>query len=200
MSRLLLIGPLLLALLLSACPRSAPTADYKVPAQLDLREVLGAGDVFEVRVLEDDGLSGTYRVDADGTFSYPLLGVLTAGGKTATELSDLIRDGLAADYVRDPQVTVFVEEFSSRKVSVLGQVNKPGRYAFHEEMTLMQAIAEAGGTTESAVMSSVRVTRQGEKGEKISLDIPFKAITQGEHRDFPLMPGDIVFVAESAVR
>ncbi|MCP4870074.1 MAG: polysaccharide export protein [Proteobacteria bacterium] len=164
-----------------------------------LRESLGPGDVFEVRVFEEDSLTGNYRVEADGSFIYPLLGKISATNLTASELAEQIRAGLANGFLRTPQVTVFVHEYNSRKVSVLGQVKKPGRYSYQSGMTLIEAIAEAGGTTDSAVESSMRVTRNGDEGE-ISMEIPFKEITQGRVSDFPLQPGDIIFVAESAVK
>jgi len=164
-----------------------------------LREVLGPGDVFEVRVFEEESLTDSYRVEADGHFVYPLLGRIEVTGRTATELAEFIRGGLADGFMVAPQVTVFVEEFNSRKVSVLGEVRNPGRYTYRPGMTLVEAIAEAGGTTESSVVATMRVTRRRDEGE-ISMEIPFKEITQGQVKDFPLSPGDIVFVAESAVK
>jgi polysaccharide biosynthesis/export protein len=189
---------------LAGCPKHPDTvysaetwSSLSTPSSL--REALGPGDVFEVRVLEEPTLTGNYRVEADGSFVYPLLGQMNASGKTATELAEAIRLGLAAGFMRTPQVNVFVLEFNSRKVSVLGQVHRPGRYAYQAGMTLVEAIAEAGGTTESAVVAAMRVTRHDEQGE-VSIDVPFKEITQGGLTDFPLMPGDIIFVAESAVK
>jgi len=140
-----------------------------------------------------------FRVEDDGRVAYPLLGIIDSAGLTATELAEVIRSGLADGFLQAPQVTVFVTEFNSRKVSVLGQVARPGRYRYRTGMTLVEAIAEAGGTTESAVLQSVRVTRRSKDGDT-SLDVAFKEITRGTVSDFPLLPGDIVFVAQSAVK
>lgn len=188
---------------LLGCPKH-PTGGYSdgnwpEPDPETLRDLMGPGDVFEVRVFEEESLTGSYRIEADGSFIYPFLGRLVVTGLTGSELAELIRQGLADGYMRSPQVTVFVEEYNSRKVSVIGEVRNPGRYAYRAGMTLVEAIAEAGGTTESAVVSTMRVTRRGDD-EELSMEIPFKEITQGRVRDFPLAPGDIIFVAESAVK
>ncbi len=164
-----------------------------------LRETLGPGDVFEVRVFEEESLTGTSRIEADGNFTYPLLGTVKAAGLTASELGKLLEERLADGYLRDPQVTVFVQEHNSRQVSVIGQVQKPGRYAYRIGMTLIEAIAEAGGTTNTAVLSTMRVTRLID-GKEVSADVPFKEITQGRMADFALQAGDMVFVAESAIK
>ena len=186
---------------LTACPKQADVVHrgWDQPDPSMLREVLGPGDVFEVRVFEEASLTGDHRVEADGSFIYPLLGRLEVTGLTASELAGVIEVGLADGFLRAPQVSVFVTEFNSRKVSVLGEVRNPGRYTYRARMTLIEAIAEAGGTTESAVVSTMRVTRRGDDGE-ISYEVPFKEITQGRVADFPLTPGDIIFVAESAVK
>jgi polysaccharide export outer membrane protein len=155
--------------------------------------------VFEVRVFAEDSLTGTFRIEADGTFTYPLLGELHAAGSTAGELAATIRTGLADGYLNHPQVTVFVKEYWSRMVSILGQVSHPGRYTYRAGMTLVEAIAEAGGTTDSAVLVTIRVTRTT-RGVEAGFDVRFKEITQGRSSDFPLMPGDLIFVAESAIR
>ena len=91
-----------------------------------------------------------------------------------------------------------VKEFNSRKVSVIGQVRKPGRYGYHEGMTLVEAIAMAGGTTDSAVLRSIQVTRN--QGDAAVYEVPFRDITQGREPAFPLIPGDIIFVEESPVK
>jgi polysaccharide export outer membrane protein len=195
--------PLLISLLwvlLSACAHVAPESMPQLPVDASmLRETLGPGDVFEVRVFDEESLTGISRIEADGNFSYPLLGSVQAAGLTATELASLLQGRLADGYLIDPQVTVFVKEHNSRQVSVIGQVQKPGRYPYRIGMTLVEAIAEAGGTTESASLSSMRVTRLVE-GKEVSADVPFKEITQGRMADFQLQAGDIVFVAESAIR
>lgn len=190
----------LFVVLLMGCPKQPTQGLTSLPVDpAAQRETLGPGDVIEVRVFEEEALTGTSRIEADGTFVYPLLGSVNAAGLTATALAEHLKERLADGYLRTPQVTVFVQEHNSRQVSVIGQVKRPGRYAYRSGMTLIEAIAEAGGTTDSAVLASMKVTRLVE-GRELSADVPFKEITQGRVTDFALQAGDIVFVAESAVK
>ena len=190
---LLLMGPL------SGCvtPSAVRTPTATVP---DVpRDIVGPTDVFEVRVHLEESLSGTFRVDGNGTISYPLLGELEVAGLTATGISELIRERLADGYLREPHVSVFVQETNSRKITVIGEVKKPGRYVYKDDMTVVDAIAESGGTTDRAALNFVVVTRRTD-GRETSFDVPFKDITLGRSDDFSLVPGDVVVVAESAVR
>lgn len=193
-------GPVVLVLLFAAgCPRQVdPTPAAATPAA-PFRELLGPSDVLEITVYREESLSGTYRLDAEGTVVYPLLGELVLTGKTATEVARVIRAGLADGYLVDPQVSVLVAEYNSSKVTVMGEVGKPGRYPYREGMTLVEVIAEAGGPTESALLQMVRVTRIVD-GEETAVEVPFKEITQARAPDFVVHPGDSVFVAESAVK
>jgi polysaccharide export outer membrane protein len=199
----LFIGALLLALSFSACYRgdSVTSGDLQVDVP---RSVLGPDDAIEIKVYLEKSLSDRYEVDSDGMITFPLIGAVSVAGLTPSEVADTIRTGLLDGFLRDPQVTVFVVEFNSRQVSIIGEVKKPGRYPYRDGMTLVQAIAEAGGTTDSALLSSMQVTRTVETSEtrrsKKNFDVPFKAITLGRSPDFPLLPGDVVVVQESAVR
>lgn len=165
---------------------------------MDLPSILGPEDVFTVSVYQEDDLSGDFRVDPDGTIRYPLLGAVSVSGKTANEVAALLQGGLAAGYLRNPQVSVVVKEFNSRQISVIGEVKEPGRYPFFNGMTIVDAVAEAGGTTERAALTSVHVTRT--QGGEEQFDVPFRDISLGRSPPFGLKPGDIVVVYESAVR
>ena len=187
-----------LALALAGCKQNT-VVSYDVPRPELAPDVLGPTDVFEVRVHLEDELSGDFRVDGDGTISYPLLGTLDVDGLSSSGVAAKIRDGLADGYLLDPQVTVLLKEQNSRKVSMLGEVTRPGRYTYRDGMTLVEAIADAGGTTESAVLAAVFVTRRvGDK--EFSVEIPYRDITEGRAPDFSLAPGDIVLVPTSPVR
>jgi len=182
-------------LLASACatvPSPEPTVVVASPT------VLGPEDVFDVQVYLEDSLSGEYRLDSNGDFTFPLLGSIPLAGKTPTEAAELLAAGLSDGFLRAPQVSVTVKEFNSRKISVIGQVYKPGRYGYHEGMTLVEAIALAGGTKDSAVLRAIQVTRNQDEIERY--EVPFKDITRGRAPAFMLVPGDIVFVDESAVK
>jgi polysaccharide export outer membrane protein len=191
---------LLLTLVVFSCAGRPSGVPIRVPPPPEAgRGVLGSDDVIEVRVYLEDSLSGTYRVDADGNILFPLLGTVAVSGRSTTDVAESIRAGLADGFLKEPHVTVVLNAANSRKISVLGEVKNPGRYPFHDGMTLVEAIAEAGGTTPSAVLSGVTVTRREAAGES-SFDVPFREITQGRRPDFRLLPGDVIFVLESAVK
>ena len=190
---------LLLAALLAVGCRQTSTVSYDVPRPELTADVIGPTDVFEVRVHGQDELSGDFRVDGDGSIDYPLLGKLSVSGLSSSGIAGKIKDGLADGYILKPQVSVLLKEQNSRKVSMLGEVTRPGRYMYRDGMTLVEAIAEAGGTTESAVRSVVRLTRVV-KGKEYSVELPYRDITEGRAPDFSLAPGDIILVPTSPVR
>lgn len=157
---------------------------------------LGAGDVFEVRVFEESNLSGVFRVGSDGHIDYPLCGRVPLAGLDASGAGEAIADCLREGYLRNPQVSVFVQEHQSRQVFVFGQVNKPGTFAFREGMTVVEAITRAEGFTKLASKNSVVITRLVD-GREQRLRIPVEDIGVGRAPNFSLQPGDIVFVPES---
>tara|TARA_B100001093_G_C26710138_1_gene963060 strand:+ start:406 stop:921 length:516 start_codon:yes stop_codon:yes gene_type:complete len=157
---------------------------------------LGPGDVVEVRVYQEKELSGLFRVGVDGLFSYPLVGELSAIGLTASQLALAITKNLKAGYLREPQVSVFVKEFNSKKVFVLGEVRKPGTFRYEDKMTIVQAVTLAGGLKALAAKDRLILTRLVEGNEK-KFVVPFERISQGRVSNVFLQPGDIVFVPES---
>ncbi|MEE2787825.1 MAG: polysaccharide biosynthesis/export family protein [Myxococcota bacterium] len=157
---------------------------------------LGAGDVVEVRVYEEKELTGLFRVGSDGRFTYPLVGLVDAGGLTPANLAKLLTTKLRSGYLRDPQVSVFVKEFNSKKVFVLGEVRKPGTFRYEDKMTIVQAITLAGGLKNLAAKDRLILTRVIEGSEQ-KFVVPFKEISQGRQSNVFLQPGDIVFVPES---
>jgi protein involved in polysaccharide export with SLBB domain len=197
MTRCLTTTALLLAsLLLCAC---ASTESVRpVPRAAPAPTVLGPEDVFRVQVYQQESLSGQYHLDSNGDFTYPLVGAVHLAGSTPTEAARILAERLSDGFLLDPQVSILVEEFNSRKVSVIGQVREPGRYGYREGLTLVEAIAMAGGTTDSAILRTIQVTRN--RNDAARYEVPFKDITQGKAPAFMLEPGDIIFVDESAVK
>src|SRR5687767_4816982 len=112
--------------------------------------VVGPTDVLVVTVYNQQQLSGKFVVEADGTFGYPLLGRIAAGGLSVRAVEDKIREGLAAGYLKEPQVTVSVDQFRSQQIFVMGEVRQPGSVPFTGSMTLIEAIVRAGSTTDRA--------------------------------------------------
>jgi polysaccharide export outer membrane protein len=186
-----LVGILLATL---ACGGS-PTTDY--PRQQTYVEdtTLGAGDIFEVRVYRQEDLSGTFSVSAEGGISFPLIGTVHVAGKTPEQVEDEIRSKLADGYLVNPQVSILVKEYISRNVSVFGQVQKPGRLPFTHNMTIVEAISQAGGFAAMAKKNAVTVTR-ADGGKKTNYAVPVESIGNGDAPNFFLRPGDIVFVPE----
>lgn len=156
---------------------------------------IGAGDLLRIAVWNDKELDRTVTVRPDGNISFPLLNDVAAAGLTPMQLQGAMTSGLRR-YVSDPQVSVVVQEIRSFQVSVLGQVQHPGRYELQSNSaTVLDVLAEAGGFTSFAARTEVRVLRQGPDGTR---RIPFhyrKAVSAAPGTaDFCVQPGDIIIV------
>jgi len=127
--------------------------------------VIGPQDVLGIQVFDQADLGGKYTVEADGTFSFPLVGRVSAGGLTLRKFETELRRQLADGYFKNPQVTVAVAEYRSQRLFVLGEVRTPGPVALTGDMTLIEALARAGSTLPSASgeIAVVRA-RQGTTG------------------------------------
>lgn len=157
---------------------------------------LGPGDTFDVSVYDEKELSGKYQVADDGVINFPLVGPLTVAGKPpgviAREIQDALRD---KQILKNPSVSLFVIEYASKRVNVVGAVQKPGSIAWMSGMSVVQAISVAGGLTPLAAANDTIVTRQkGEQPKRYKVHVGM--IAEGRERDFTLMNGDIVFVPE----
>lgn len=165
-----LIG-LLCTLLFAASAGTADDREYR----------LSSGDRLRVTVFGEPSLSGEFEVDGVGTFSLPLIGTVDAQNETARGLEQRIADMLSAGYLRQPRVSV--EVLTYRPFYIFGEVNSPGSYPYRAGMTLLNAVAVAGGYTYRANERRVEVKR-GEAD-------PFNANPQEI-----IMPGDIIRVNE----
>jgi polysaccharide export outer membrane protein len=126
------------------------SAQGRAPARHDINYVVGPADILRVTVFNEPQLSGHFRIENDGTFNYPFLGRVKVGGLTVADVASAVKLGLATGYLRDPQVTVEVVEFKSQSVFVMGEVRSPGKYVLSGNVTLLDALAQAGSTTGSA--------------------------------------------------
>lgn len=186
----------LLAVALSAC-RDNPPVTYPTSVKLDDSQLsLGPGDKVEVVVY-----AGTRSVkymnvlDDAGNIEMQYIGSIMASGKTPTVLQEEIQAKLADGYLKDPIVSLTVVEINSRKLLVLGQVQKTGTIKFMPGMTITEAIAQSGGFSPMARKNMVKVTRLIE-GRKHIFKIPVEMIAEGVRPNFPVLPGDEVFVPE----
>ena len=200
---LALVGALLLAALLydGSAGCTPPPTPYDPPAPKEREEEredaarLGPGDVFDLRVFGQEELSGTHRVSPRGTILVPLIGSVSVVGLMPPEVAGLVAERLRDGYLREPHVTVFVQEYNSKRFFVLGAVAKPGSFAYQENMTIVEAIAIAGGFKDLANPDGTVVTRVIDDVERRYV-VPVESISRGETPNFVLHPGDIVFVPE----
>jgi polysaccharide export outer membrane protein len=134
-------------LLMLAIAASAAAAQSRPGADGQSNYVVGPDDVLSVSVFNEAQLSGKYRVENDGHFSYPFLGRVKAGGTTLAEVAATLKARLAEGYLRNPQVTVEVEQFRSQSVFIMGEVRTPGKYVLSGTVSLIEALVQAGSTT-----------------------------------------------------
>jgi protein involved in polysaccharide export with SLBB domain len=185
---------LALLIVLSGC---ATTQTPAFPAQAATDAVsLGVGDVFEVRVYQEPDLSGAYRVGSDGSVNFPLLGRVKVQGKSSADLADVLTTRLKDGYIKNPQINIAIKEYNSKKVYVLGQVARPGAYPFSDDMSIVNAIASAGGFTRQAAPNRTNVTRVI-AGSETHTTVRVDDIGKGQEKNVSLAPGDIIFVPES---
>jgi polysaccharide export outer membrane protein len=156
---------------------------------------LGPEDVVEVRVFELDQLNRTVRVAGDGRIELPLVGSIDVSGLTTNKVAGQIADRLRDRYVQNPQVSIFITEFKSQKVSLLGAVANPATYPLSGQRRLLQLLAEAGSLGPEAG-NTLYVFRQTEDGRSARLTVPLtELLLQGDPRwNVLLRPGDVISV------
>jgi protein involved in polysaccharide export with SLBB domain len=160
--------------------------------------VLSPNDVVEMRVYQEDDLQTKVRVAKDGTVSIPLIGVVHLGGRNLEEATRIIRDRLDKDYLVNPQVSLSVVEYAKRRFTVLGQVQKPGTYEIpgEESVTLLQAVAMAGGYTRLANPGKITVSRTV-GAQKSTVVVDGRALaSDASAQPFSVRPEDTITVAE----
>lgn len=159
-----------------------------------------AGDVLLIAVYEQPDLTTKTRVTSKGTITFPLLEEIQVKGFSVGEIERKITMLLKKDYLVNPQVNVFIEDYRSDKVFVMGFVNKPGEYELSKDRatTVLEAITMAGGFKEGAAPNGTKVLRI-ENGQELTITVKVTDITRkGEKdKDVPVKPGDIVVVPEN---
>jgi protein involved in polysaccharide export with SLBB domain len=154
--------------------RKALEAEAAAPPQLQ------AGEKIHVTVYGEPTLSGDYQIDPSGFVSLPLAGTVKAAGLTQQEFERALTAKYAGGYLKDPKITVGIAEF--RPFYIVGEVEKPGAYPYTGGLTVLSAIAIAGGTTYRANQSKVLIQHVGEDSmREYSMDLPI-----------PILPGDII--------
>jgi polysaccharide export outer membrane protein len=171
-----------LGLLLAACSSAPPPAAAN-QAFSQVAYTMGPGDKLRVVVFRHEDLSGDFTLDGAGKFAMPLIGEVDALGLTSSELEKRIEKKYANGYLVEPQVSIQVENY--RPFYILGEVNKPGQYEYVNGMTMLNAVALAGGFTYRAAQDSVTVKRGGANAKPVTVSA-----------DTPILPGDIIEVPE----
>jgi polysaccharide export outer membrane protein len=174
----------------TSVPATSPMAkrggsDYKI----------GRQDLLEIRVFDLKDLDQTVRVADDGSITLPLLGRLQVAGLTKGELEALIARLLEERYVRNPQVTIFVKEYESKKIAVSGAVKKPDTYEMLGDKTLLEMISLAGGLDKD-LGKEIIIFRTQDDGttQRISVDLDKLVYEADPTLNIAVMPGDIVYV------
>jgi polysaccharide export outer membrane protein len=172
---------------------------YPTVAPFDEHELnLGPGDKLALTIFYGSKqVNASYVLDGSGQMEVQYIGTVSAGGKNARAVQEEIQTRLADGYLQNPVVSLTVVEINSLKCSVFGQVAKSGSVKFTPGMTITEAIAQSGGFQPLARKNMVRVTRITD-GKKQTYKIPVELIAEGKRPNFPMMPGDEVFVPERA--
>lgn len=179
-------------------PTANAPASGPVAAPSDYR--IGSGDLLKVEVFGVPDLNRSVRVNASGQISLPLIGLVQAGGLTAEQLAADIAARLAQNYLQNPQVTIFIEEFTSQRVTVTGAVKTPNVFPLKGKTTLLQVVSQAGGPTSVASLGSVKVLRQEPGGARKVLEYDLAAIRAGEAPDPEISGEDVVQIETSAAK
>jgi polysaccharide export outer membrane protein len=172
----------------------AETRPSPKPATTDPGYVIGEADVLDISVWKEPDVSRAVPVRPDGKISLPLLNDVQAAGLTPMQLQQQITEKLRK-FLTEPQVTVIVTQINSRRVYIMGEVNRPGMVPLLPDMTVLQLITTAGGFTQFANTSKVRIIRN-ENGKQTTYTFNYKELMEGKRpeQNLILKPGDSIVV------
>ncbi len=156
---------------------------------------VGPKDLLEITVFELPELSQTVRVSEDGSITLPLLGKVTIEGLTKDELEKKLATLLEEKYLKKARISVFIREYQSKRVAVIGAVGRPGMYELIGSITLLQMISQAGGLTDRAA-SEIFILREEQNGAKAKLTIDLNELIINGNQDlnFVLQPNDVISI------
>ncbi len=155
--------------------------------------VIGVGDSINIRVYEQDGVSGTFKIRRDGRIALPLAGELVVAGKRPSELGHEIESRLK-EFIVTPRVTVNVETSQPVTVTALGELAKVGTLTLDPPARLIEALAQAGGPNDFADKSRIFVLRQFPKFERLRFTYDAILHNEGGAASFPLRTGDVIVI------
>ena len=174
---------------------ASPDLPKSAPGVRPESYVIGAEDTISVYVWKEPDMSKSVPVRPDGMISLPLVGEVKAAGYTPVQLQDVLADTMKK-YVSDPQVTVVVEKIASLSFNIVGEVNHPGYFPLTRRMTVLDAIALAGGFRDFAKMTKVYVLRTAADGSQERLPFNYKQVIKGQNpqQNIELQPRDTIVV------
>lgn len=180
------------------------------PPPVEATYTVGPEDVLNIAVYNEPDLTGRFTVDSDGALTFPLLGRVEVGGLTLRAIEEKLTRLLAEGYLVNPQVTVTVEQYRSQRVFVTGEVRSPGAYSLKGQMTLLEVLAQAGGTTTEAgsEVLIIRPKRQSSEAGPLSPGAPgdpsqditrvrMQDVLSGNVREVVIRDGDTVYVPKA---
>ena len=179
-----------------AAVKSAPRPALNAPAMgvpVASDYIIGPEDILQVSIWKNEAMSRTLPVRPDGKISLPLLHDITAAGLTPLQLRDKIAAALA-EFMPNPEVSVIVTDVRSYRISVLGEVNKPGVLQLKSEATILEAIALAGGFRDFASPSKIVIFRKDSYGGTHKLTFNYNRALRGQEDNLNLRAGDVVVV------
>ena len=161
--------------------------------------LLHPGDLVELQVYKEEDMDRTLRISSQGTIAFPLIGNIKIAGLNISQAENKVEEELKS-YLKNPSVSILIKEYANKTLYVLGQVKKPSSISIPPEknMTLLEAITSAGGFTDIAAVSRVKILRM-ENGTQRSIEVDVSQITKEGNKqlDIALKPGDVVFVPQS---
>ena len=169
---------------------------------------LQLADRLRIGVYQEEDLTTQTRIDAHGRINLPLIGEVAVGGLTVAEAQEVIQRGYRdGRFLRNPQVTVNVEEYAPREVSIQGQIRNPGRYTLPIEstFTVVELVTKAGGITDIGKGTAVSITRLNPDGSQKTFTVDVESLIRGkkggknEDNVLLLEPGDIVYIPERLI-
>jgi len=183
----------MVTLMLCCCiTHNAPAQDY----------IVGEGDVLKINVFGHDELTTVARVSGDGSIKFPLIGQIDVGRLTLLQISDKISKLLSDGYVIDPQVSIFVQEFRSKKAFIMGEVNKPGFHVLSGNTTFLELLSVAGGVTKDAAdKATIKRKSDAPNSEEIIITVDLRSLLEkgDTSRDVSIMDGDSIYIPKTGV-
>lgn len=183
---------------------SAPVTGRAVPlgtlATLGADYRIGPNDLLDVEVFGVPDLKRSVRVNSSGQISLALVGNVLVAGLSAQQAEELIAAKYAKNYLQDPQVSVFIKEFTTQRITVEGAVVKPGIYPVTGQVTLLRALALAGGGAAYAELEEIMVFRIAQDGTKLTQIYDLEKIRAGEFPDPVVLADDVIVVKRNRAR